>query len=79
MKENNKITEIPLCVDLDGTLIKTDLLFESFVMLIKKNPLHIFFVPLWLLKGKANLKHQIAKRVDLDMNSFPYNQDLTDF
>lgn len=29
---------IPLCVDLDGTLTHSDLLIESFLVLIKKNP-----------------------------------------
>ena len=61
MTDNKK----PLVVDLDGTLIKTDLLLESFMLLIKANPLNLVFVFLWLLKGKANLKAEIARRVDI--------------
>ena len=76
MTNDNIVTNIPLCVDLDGTLVKTDLLFESFLSLIKLNLLYLFLVPLWWLKGKANFKHQIAKRVDLDVNSLPYNQNF---
>ena len=40
---------VPLCVDLDGTLIKTDLLWESLVRLLKNNPLYLLAVPVWLL------------------------------
>ena len=42
----------PLCVDLDGTLIKTDLLWESLLALLKQSPFSIFQLPFWLLKGK---------------------------
>ena len=45
-----------LCVDLDGTLIKSDLLWEGVVALLKSNPLLLLRIPFWLLKGKANLK-----------------------
>jgi len=65
---------LPLIVDLDGTLIKTDLLIESFLGLIKKNPFMIFSVCLWLLKGKTTLKAEIAKRADIDISVLPYNE-----
>lgn len=67
---------LPLCVDLDGTLIRTDLLFESLIALIKKNPLCLFLLPVWLLKGRASLKARIAGRVDLDMAVIPYQQEF---
>ena len=70
---------IPLCVDLDGTLIKTDLLLESFLVLVKTNPLYIFMCCLWLLRGKANLKAEIAQRVSLDVSLLPYNQTITHY
>ena len=69
----------PLCVDLDGTLIKTDLLIESFFQLIKSNFLHVFLVPFWLAGGKANLKHRIAERVEIDAVSLPYNMEFLDY
>ena len=69
----------PLCVDLDGTLIKTDLLWESLLALLKQNPLSMFLLPFWLLKGRAYLKHQIAQRVTLDASTLPYDQDLVEF
>jgi len=69
---------IPLVVDLDGTLVKTDLLVESFFALIKHNPLYIFVFPFWLLKGKAFLKQQVVQRVTFDVAVLPYNLELLD-
>lgn len=69
----------PLCVDLDGTLILSDLLLESFLLLIKRNPLYLFLVPLWLLRGKAALKAEIASRVRLNPAALPYNRALIEW
>lgn len=67
---------VALVVDLDGTLVRTDTLYESFLLLLKKNPLYALLVPLWLLKGKAHLKAEIARRVDFDASRLPYREDL---
>lgn len=67
---------VPLCVDLDGSLIRSDLLFESFLKLIKLKPHYLFLVPLWLRRGKAYLKAQIASRVELAVDRLPYNEEL---
>jgi 4-hydroxybenzoate polyprenyltransferase len=66
----------PLCVDLDGTLIRTDLLLESALRLVKHNPLYLFACLFWLLQGKSVLKSNIAARVTLDATSLPYNVAL---
>jgi len=58
----------PLGVDLDGTLIRTDLLVESVFALLKCNLLFVFLLPLWLLKGRAHLKHEIAARGSISMS-----------
>jgi 4-hydroxybenzoate polyprenyltransferase len=70
---------VPLCVDLDGTLIHSDLLLESFLLLIKRNPLYLFLVPLWLLGGKARLKAEIASRVQLNGAALPYAANFVDW
>ncbi|MBU2741632.1 UbiA family prenyltransferase [Acidithiobacillus albertensis] len=70
---------IPLCVDLDGTLIRSDLLLESLLALIKSQPWLILVIPLWLFRGRAYLKHQIAERVDIDPQSLPYQSGLVEF
>ncbi|MBD9375318.1 UbiA family prenyltransferase [Rhizobium sp. ARZ01] len=71
--------EIPLAVDLDGTLVSTDLLWESVFLLLRKNPLFLFLLPIWLLSGKAHLKSEIARRVTLDAAHLPYRQDFLAF
>ncbi|RZL03490.1 MAG: UbiA family prenyltransferase [Rubrivivax sp.] len=72
----SKTQSIPLCVDLDGSLIHSDLLLESFLLLIKQNPLFLFLVPLWLLGGKAKLKAEIARRVQINGAALPYSEDF---
>jgi 4-hydroxybenzoate polyprenyltransferase len=57
-------------------LIKTDLLLEAFLALLKRNPLYLVAALLWLIKGKAYLKHQIAQRVQLDAGTLPYHGEL---
>lgn len=66
--------QIPFVVDLDGTLVKTDLLVESLVKLIRINPLYVFLLPFWLMKGKTALKCELAKRVSLDVELLPFNK-----
>ena len=70
------LVAIPLCVDLDGTLIRTDMLWESLVRLLKKNPLAIFAVLRWLMRGRAHLKQQLARRVTVDATILPYHEPL---
>src|SRR5688572_16084443 len=65
-------TTVPLCVDLDGTLMKSDLVWESLVRLLGKQPLYILLVPFWLLQGRAHLKDRIAERVEVDVSALPY-------
>lgn len=71
--------QVPLCVDLDGTLIVGDLLWESLVALLRQNLLLVFLLPLWLLRGRAYFKQQIARRVQLDAALLPYRHDVVEF
>jgi hypothetical protein len=66
----------PLVVDLDGTLLKTDLLFESASRFILTYPFRIFRLLIWLLKGKAILKLKLANYYHIDPACLPYNSDL---
>jgi len=66
----------PICVDLDGTLIRSDLLLESFLLILKKNILYLFLIPFWLLKGKATLKAEIAKRIEFNPATLPYSHNF---
>ena len=66
----------PLYVDLDGTLIKSDLLHESLLGLMKRNPLALFLIPRWLWNGRAHMKRAIAERVTIDVASLPYSESF---
>ncbi len=69
---------IPLCVDLDGTLIRTDLLWESVVLLARRRPLAMMLLPFWLARGKAHLKEKLARAVRIDAATLPYNEALVE-
>lgn len=67
---------VPLCVDLDGTLIRSDTLYEALLLLMKRRPFSLLLLPLWWLSGKAYVKAQIARRVTFDAAALPYREDL---
>jgi 4-hydroxybenzoate polyprenyltransferase len=68
-----------LCVDLDGTLLKTDLLWECIISLLKASPSALFGMPFWLLQGRARFKQKLAERARVDVTTLPYNPDLLAF
>jgi 4-hydroxybenzoate polyprenyltransferase len=68
--------EPPLCVDLDGTLVKSDTLLDGLCQFARREPLQIWRVPLWLGAGRARLKLEVARRAPLDPTRLPYNGDL---
>ncbi len=69
-------TQVPLAVDLDGTLIKTDLLWESLAALLRRNPLALLYVLFWWARGRAYLKQQLAARVHVDPATLPYHEEF---
>lgn len=66
----------PLVLDLDGTLTHTDTLFESVLVLLKRNPLYVFPVLFWALAGARVLKARVAERVHLNVATLPWRKDL---
>lgn len=68
-----------LVCDLDGTLIKTDMLLESVFILLKNNPIYLLIIPFWLVKGRQILKSEIEKRISLNPENLPYNYDVIKF
>ena len=69
-------TSLPLCVDLDGTLIQTDSLWESCLRLISQQPFMLLLLPFWLFLGKAGFKDKVSQYVDLTPSSLPFNTQL---
>jgi 4-hydroxybenzoate polyprenyltransferase len=69
----------PLCVDLDGTLVKTDTLVDSVLALARQNPRAILQIPGWLAQGKAAFKQHVTNAVSLDVAALPYNVPLLEY
>jgi 4-hydroxybenzoate polyprenyltransferase len=67
-----------VCVDLDGTLVCTDTLWESLLLLAKARPWHLLLAVAWLCRGKAYLKRQIASRVAPNAALLPYRPEVVE-
>ena len=65
-----------LVVDLDGTLVHTDMLVENLFLFLRSHPLRVFEVFVWLMKGKAIFKRRLADDVLPEAALLPYNQPL---
>ena len=76
---NHSKKNVPLYVDLDGTVIKTDLMFESVILLLKKNILYVFALIFWLIKGRAHLKFELARKTDLSASDLPLNLEFYEY
>jgi len=72
----NDSASIPLCVDLDGTLVKLDTLHQALFLLLRRSPASILRIPGWIARGKAHLKDQVIQRVTLDATALPYHQEF---
>ncbi len=66
-------------VDLDGTLVRTDLFLESLLQLIRRNPFNIFQIILWILKGRSFAKERVANCVNLYVEHLPYQTQLLNY
>ncbi len=69
----------PLCVDLDGTLIKTNSLFEALLIALKKNPLRVFPLVGACFQSKAHVKHLLGEYIKDEPHSWLYNEELIAF
>ncbi len=70
---------LPLCVDLDGTLVKSDTLVDSLLVLLRTRPALVFRLPGRLLHGKAAFKAFLSESISLDVAHLPYNRKLLQF
>jgi 4-hydroxybenzoate polyprenyltransferase/phosphoserine phosphatase len=70
---------LPLCVDLDGTLVKSDTLVDSALALARHHPALLLKLPGWLSQGKAAFKQHITSAVTLDVAHLPYNRELLQY
>jgi 4-hydroxybenzoate polyprenyltransferase len=65
--------KLPLVVDLDGALIRSDVLVEMVFGFVGRFPLEAWKIPLWLWRGKAVLRQRLAQSVDIDAATLPYD------
>lgn len=75
-KQSSLIPERPLVVDLDGTLIKTDLLFETASEFVTSHPFQSLMLFGWLRESKSCLKERLAQFSRLEVVELPYNKAL---
>lgn len=68
-----------LIVDLDHTLIDTDLLFESSLGVLKSRPWLLAIYPFWFARGKGFLKNELVKRFEIDASALPYRTDTLNY
>ncbi|MCB4767113.1 UbiA family prenyltransferase [Ancylobacter sp. Lp-2] len=69
----------PLVVDLDGTLIRTDLLLESFFVLLSVSPYKALKSLVGLPGGKAALKSRLADEAVIEFDTLPFNEEVLSF
>jgi 4-hydroxybenzoate polyprenyltransferase/phosphoserine phosphatase len=69
-------TTRPLCIDLDGTLVKSDTLVDSLLVLVRAHPLVALKTPFWVTGGKAAFKAKVTSAISLDVANLPYNRPL---
>jgi hypothetical protein len=79
MVEDRLGLSVPIVVDLDGTLIYSDLLHESILFLIKSKPWLFFYIVFLCLFNKTTLKLFIAKSVNFPVSCLPYNSELISY
>ncbi len=75
----NRSESVPLIVDLDGTLISGDSLWESFFALPKVNLGGFFAAAFAVRKGRAALKDAVSSRFTPSFEDFCFNPDMVEF
>ena len=70
---------LPVYVDLDGTLVATDMLWETMWFLVCKHPTKALTLPLLLGRGKAGFKEAIADQVEFSPELLPYRPSVISY
>jgi len=68
-----------LVVDLDGTLINSDILIECINQFLIKSPLNIFRLIYWIIFGKTYFKNKLSLNIDIDIEKLPYNFEVIEW
>lgn len=70
---------VAICVDLDGTLVKSDTLIDSVLALARQHPRELLQIPGWISEGRAAFKRHVTSAVTLDVEHLPYNRSLLEW
>ena len=69
-------TTVPLCVNCEHALFKTDIFHEAIFLLIKKNPLYIFLLPFGVLGAKSGLLQRLLQQVQINWHTMPLREEV---
>lgn len=72
----SQLQQLPLCVDLDGTLTPTNSILELGIRSLKKNPLRIFDLLVSAYTSRAAVKERIGQYSAQEPLHLPYNKEL---
>jgi len=75
----NESDNWPLVIDLDGTLIKTNSLDETFLDALRADPLALWRLPIQCMIGRPAAKAFLAEKSPLDVETWPVRQDFLDY
>ncbi|MEP9402016.1 UbiA family prenyltransferase [Sphingomonas sp. VNH70] len=67
---------LPLVVDLDGTLVRSDMLVETLVRTVRRSPVELVLLPWRLARGRAAFKQAMARDAAVAVGYLPYDTGL---
>lgn len=70
---------LPLAVDMDGTLVCGDTLWEACVKLVARKPWFILVMPFWLFRGKAGFKQAVSQHIKLNPAGLAYHPGVLEY
>jgi 4-hydroxybenzoate polyprenyltransferase len=79
LRDSSRGCDEPLCVDLDGSLVRTDTLLEGFLGALRHSPIRALATLFFLFVGKAAFKARLSEIWQLDVTHLPYNIPLLEF
>ncbi|MBA2670100.1 MAG: haloacid dehalogenase-like hydrolase [Gemmatimonadetes bacterium] len=71
--------EVPLCVDLDGTLVACDTLRVSLYGLLRRKPWVFVHLPFQVFRGRAAFKSRVAGLISIETARLPYREEVVTF
>lgn len=69
----------PIAVDLEGTLLHTNLIWEGVAILLRERPWMLPVCCWWLLRGKLYFKQRLAQHTDIQWDLLPWNRQALDY